>query len=176
LLTPLKHKARAVSSLHKSSDSTPSPCHHEAIPNTSTILECSSSARHNFPHKHNIIPQTRLLSPQQPMCNHIVICLLLRRTRLSCHSLDLITVNITKVSACRAACEDNSACESFSHIVRTGPCQLYFKELQLQDLVKVAGSMTVMYNRDCFLLASNETLGLETSVSVPAVRARRAGK
>jgi len=33
--------------------------------------------------------------------------------------------------------------------------------------------MTVMYNKECFLLASNETLGLETSVSVPAVRMMR---
>ena len=43
-------------------------------------------------------------------------------------------------------------------------------------LAKVAGSTKVMYNKDCFPLARNETLDLTTSASVRAVRARRAGK
>ena len=138
----------------------------------------------NAAHPPDTISLTNTTSSLKPVSHHLnSLCPITSSSAYSCGARGylatpsiLITVNITKVSACRAACEDNSACESFSHIVRTGPCQLYFKELQLQDLVKVAGSMTVMYNRDCFLLASNETLGLETSVSVPAVRARRAGK
>jgi hypothetical protein len=135
-------------------------------------------------HSPDTIPSTNTTSPLPPSSNSLhSLCPVTSLSTYACGARGylttpshLSTVNITKISACRAACEDDPTCESFSHTVRTGPCQLYAKELQLQGLVKVSGSTTVMYNRNCFLLARNETMGLETSVSVPAVRARRAGK
>lgn len=84
--------------------------------------------------------------------------------------------NITKVKPCRDACLGMNACQSFSHTQKTGPCLLFGGVLEVQSLVKVAGSMTLMYNKHCFQTGANPTLYLTTSKSVPAIALKRAGK